>query len=363
MRVIYQLAGVAVIVVIGVAGWTWLNQQQANSAKHAFREGGGAVPVEVVSAQTGVVQDTVSAVGNTLARESVDIVAEVAGRITAIRFEEGQRVSAGDVLFELDQSREQAELREAIAQRDDARAKHRRAQALREDDSVSQAQVDELAALREGAEARVAGVRSRLGDRQIRAPFDGTTGLREVSLGAYVAPGTRLTTLDDLAVVRVDFSVPERFLAALGSGLRVEARNVAFRDRTFEGEVSRVGTRVDPVTRAVRVQSEFDNSHNRLRPGMFMTVQLVFGQRDDAVLVPEEALVSQGQSTYAFVITEDRAQRVELTTGQRRNGRVEILDGIEAGQMVVVAGLQRLRDGATVRVLDDTSNAMAGRQG
>ncbi|MEX0730140.1 MAG: efflux RND transporter periplasmic adaptor subunit [Aquisalimonadaceae bacterium] len=362
MRVIYQLAGVAAIAVVGVTGWTWLNLQQTGGDSAGAARGGGAVPVEVVAARAGVVQETVSAVGTTLARESVDIVAEVAGRIAAIRFEEGQRVSSGDVLFELDQSREDAELREAIAQRDDARAKYQRARALREDDNVSQAQVEELAALLEANEARVAVARSRVVDRQIRAPFDGVTGLRDVSLGAYVAPGTRLTTLDDLAVVRVDFAVPERFLASLQPGLPVEARNVAYREQSFGGEVIRVGTRVDPVTRAVRVQSEFDNDHGELRPGMFMTVRLILGQRDNAVLVPEEALVTQGEFSFAFVVSEDRARRVELVVGQRRGGEVEILEGIDSGQKVVVAGLQRLRDGATVRVLDSSdSSAMAVR--
>lgn len=361
MRMLYQLAIVAVIALAGVSGWVWLDGRTAGGDARPDA-GGEATPVEVVSARTGVVRDTVTAVGTTLARESVDIVAEVAGRVAAIRFEEGQLVDAGDVLFELDRSREEAELREAIAQRDDARAKYERARALRRDDNVSQAQVDELAALLEGAEARVSIARGRVNDRLIRAPFAGITGLREVSLGAYVAPGTRLTTLDDLSVVRIDFAVPERFLASLRPGLTVEARNVAFLERTFDGEVGRIGTRIDPVTRAVRVQSEFDNSEGLLRPGMFMTVNLVIGQRDNAVLVPEEALMTQGQSTYAFVIADERARRVDVTIGQRRAGLVEVLDGVSKGEQVVIAGLQRVRDGGMVRLVNEgDTSAMAAR--
>jgi len=355
MRVMYQLIGVALVGVLGVFGWLWFSQQDVE-AGGGRPGGGGQIAVEVAAVESGVVRDEVEAVGTTLARESVDMVAEVAGRISGIGFEEGQRVKRGDVLFELDQAREESELREAIAQRTDADNKYKRARALGADNSVSQAQVDELAAGLEGAEARVAVARSRLGDRKIVAPFDGITGLRDVSLGAYVAPGTRLTTLDDLDVVRVDFSVPERFLASLAPGLTVEARNVAYAGETFKGELTRVGSRVDPVTRAVRVQSEFDNSDGRLRPGMFMTVRLVTGQRDDAVIVPEQALVLQGSTTHAFVIEDGKARRVELVVGQRRRGEVEILEGLEAGDKVVVAGLQRIRGGARVVVLNDADD-------
>lgn len=352
MRVILQLVAVVAIAVGAYFGWVWLSQQEPEGNGMAGGGAGGAaaVPVDVVSARIGTVRHIVEAVGTTLARESVDITAEVAGRITRIGFEEGELVSEGDVLFELDSAREESELREAVAQLEDARVKHRRAVALREDGSVSQAQVDELAALLEGAEARVAVARTRLRERRLLAPFDGRTGLREVSLGAFVDPGTRLTTLDDLAVVRVDFSVPERFLGQLLPGQTVDARNVGFADQIFQGAVRRIGTRIDPVTRTVRVQSEFDNDDGRLRPGMFMNVRLVLGEQDDAVLVPEEALLTEGRVTYAYLVRDDRAVRTEVTLGQRRRGEVQIVDGISGGDLVVVAGLQRLRDGVEVSI-------------
>lgn len=364
MRLIIQLVGLALLAVLGVLGWIWFGQQGPVDNGNGEAQGTQApVRVEVAAARTGTVRDIVQAVGTTRGLESVDIVAEVSGRITEIGFREGQQVSEGHVLFRLDRVREESELREAIAQRDDLRQKLERARKLLEDEAVSRAEVDELASELEGAEARVAVVRSRLIDREIRAPFDGTTGLREVSLGAFVEPGTLLTTLDDLSVVRVDFSVPERFLGALSEGLKVSARNVAFDENSFEGEVSRIGTRVDPITRSVRVQSEFDNSDGRLRPGMFMTVQLVMGERPDAVLVPEEALQIQGAESYAFVVEDDTVRRTSVTLGQRRRGEVEILEGISAGDELVVAGVQRVRDGARVQILagDDTDNETAAR--
>ncbi|MCC5857777.1 MAG: efflux RND transporter periplasmic adaptor subunit [Ectothiorhodospiraceae bacterium] len=352
MRWLIQLGGLAVLVAVVAAAWFLLDVDDADQQAAGQAGSSPAVPVELHEARFGTVEYTVEAVGSTLARESVDVVAEVAGRITRIGFEEGQRVAREDVLFELDRSREEAELREAIAQRDDAQTKLRRARALRQDGDVPQSQVDELVTTLDSAEARVAVARIRLEERTIRAPFDGVTGLREISAGAYVTPGTRLTTLDDLEVVRLDFAVPERFLAGLQPGLRVRAHNVAFGDQGFDGLVTRVGSRVDPVSRSVRVQAEIPNQDGRLRSGMFMTARLVLGERDDAVLIPEEALLSEGARVYAYLVTDDRARRVEVTTGQRRQGMVEILEGVSQGDLVVTAGLQRLRDGAVVNVVN-----------
>ncbi|MCK8515096.1 efflux RND transporter periplasmic adaptor subunit [Methylonatrum kenyense] len=352
-RLLLQLVAVIAIAVGAYFAWQWFDTSGAanGAAEEPQQRGGGQpAPVDVVQAWRGTIQESVQAVGTTVARESVDVVAEVAGRITRIGFEEGEQVAEGDVLFELDPVREESELREAQANLRDVEQRLRRARALREDGSVPQAQVDELDASRQAAEARVAVARSRLRDRRLLAPFDGRTGLREVSLGAFVDPGTVLTTLDDLSVVRVDFSVPERFLGALRLGQGVSARNVGFQDREFSGEVARIGTRIDPVTRTIRVQSEFDNEDGDLRPGMFMNVHLVLREQTDAVIVPEQALLTEGRALYAYVVNDDKVKQVDVVIGQRRRGEVQIVDGIKAGDTVVVAGQQRLRDGAEVQV-------------
>ena len=355
MRIVYQLLGAAVLVAGGIGVWWVLDQAGEGNASAAAGHGGGGgpVPVEVVTARTDTVERTVVAVGTTLARESVDVVAEVPGRIRSINFEEGQRVEEGDVLFELDRRREEAEVRELQAQVDDARVRYRRSRALFEDNSVSEAQVDEDRAALQTAEARLSAAETRLDERFIRAPFDGVTGLREISTGAYVTAGTPLTTLDDIASMRLEFSVPERFLGLLVPGLGVSAASVGFEDREFEGEVVRLGTRIDPVSRSVRVQSELDNEAGLLRPGMFMTVRLVLDSRDDAVMLPEEALLPEGERVFVFRINGETAERLEVRTGARRDGMVEITEGLAAGDLVVVAGLQRLRDGATVRITRD----------
>ncbi|MCP1677029.1 membrane fusion protein (multidrug efflux system) [Natronocella acetinitrilica] len=353
MRLVYQLLGVAMVAGIGVGAWFAIDhagQGDASAAGPRGGGGGGAVPVEVVAARTSTVERTVTAVGTTLARESIDVVAEVPGRIRSINFEEGQRVSSGDILFELDRRREEADLRELQAQVRDAERRLRRSRALFEDNSVPEAQVDEDGAALETLQARLSAAETRLDERYIRAPFDGVTGLREVSTGAFVSAGTPLTTLDDIGRLRLEFSVPERFLGLLRSGLAVSAESVGFEGRDFSGEVRRVGARVDPVSRSVRVQSELQNDDRLLRPGMFMTVRMVLDRNDDAVLVPEEALLPEGERVFLFRINDEKAERVQVRTGVRRDGLVEITDGISAGDLVVIAGLQRLRDGVTVRI-------------
>jgi membrane fusion protein (multidrug efflux system) len=187
---------------------------------------------------------------------------------------------------------------------------------------------------------------------RVIAPFTGRVGLRQVSVGALVQPGTVVTTLDDISRVRVEFSVPEVFVAQVRTGSTVSARSSAFGERRFQGRVAVVDTRIDTATRTIRVISEFDNPDEALKPGLFMTVELELARRDDALLIAEEALDPIGDRNFVYVIRNDRARRVEVKLGQRLPGEVEITSGLAAGDQVVVRGIQRLRNDAPVRVTE-----------
>jgi membrane fusion protein (multidrug efflux system) len=176
--------------------------------------------------------------------------------------------------------------------------------------------------------------------------------LRQVSVGALLQPGTVVTTLDDISRVRVEFSVPELFVARVREGSLVVARSAAFGDRRFAGRVAVVDTRIDTATRTVRVISEFDNAEEALKPGLFMTVEIELERRDNALLVAEEALDPLGDRNFVYVIRENRARRVEVRLGQRLPGEVEVLSGLRDGEQVVVRGIQRLRNDAPVRVVE-----------
>jgi membrane fusion protein (multidrug efflux system) len=248
-----------------------------------------------------------------------------------------------------------AEIRRATALRNETGTRLDRAQALRRSGSGTEAQVEDLTAQVRtlessiaSAEARRRAAEARLEDLIIRAPFAGRVGTRSVSLGAYLPPGTRITSLDDLSKVRLDFSVPENLLGRVKAGQTVKATSPAFRDRVFEGLVSMVDTRVDPVTRTVRLTAEFPNGDEALKPGMFLSVGLEVTTKDDAVVVPEESVVSEGLRHLVYPVKDKVVERRVVRIGHRQGGKIEILEGLKPGETIVVMGLQRVRPGITV---------------
>lgn len=355
MRIGFQLIILALLLMLGGAGWYALILS-ADGGEGDQRPS-MAAPVQIVQVARDEVRRTVESVGSTRALESVTVTPEVAGRITAIHLEEGDRVAEGEVLVSLDDASYQARLAEAVATYDDARAQYARAERLLATNHISQAELDQREAAMKVAEAQVRVARTELRDRQIRAPFGGATGLREVSVGAYVNTDTVITTLDHVDRLRLAFSVPERFIASLQVGMPILAHSDGF-DEAFEGEVRRLDSRVDPVTRTLRLQADLDNEDGRLRPGMLMNVDLVLEREPDALLVPEEALQLEGRDKFVFVVQfgegdePDLVRRQVVDTGIRRGGRVQITDGLKGGEYVARSGLQRLRDGAEVRVLN-----------
>lgn len=364
MRIPYQLAVTVALLVLAAGGGYFLLPQ--SGADDAARRGAASIPlpVDVYHARPGIAEDAVELVGTARASEAVNIVPRTSGRVAEIGFQEGERIEAGTILVRLDSAAEQAELRQAQAQLNDARTQYERARSLSDGRNISQAEVDARLAAVEIAEARVEVARARWQDQQIRAPFNGIVGIREVSLGAFVDPSTSLTTLDDISTIRVNFMVPERYLARVGRGQRVDVTSSAFPERRFNGEVRQIDSRVDPVTRSVRVQAAIPNTDGRLRPGMFLNVRLVLDQREHAVLIPEEALIVEGSRRYVYVIEDSSAKRRNVVTGSRHAGYLEIVDGVAAGDVVVAIGAHRL-SGETAAVeirhrIDDQETAGSG---
>ncbi|MDX5364504.1 MAG: efflux RND transporter periplasmic adaptor subunit [Pseudazoarcus pumilus] len=308
--------------------------------------------------------DNIEALGTLRANESADLTATTTNTIADIRFEDGQRVSAGDVLVVMNTREQQAERAEAVAALEEARRQFERVQDLARRGTASAALLDQRRRELETARARLDAVDARLRDRRIVAPFDGVVGLRNVSVGSLLTPGMVVTTLHDDSVMKLDFTVPELFLSEVMPGLQVEARSRAYPDERFRGEVVSVSNEVDPVTRAFRVRALLPNAERRLRPGMLMTLSLA-GRERDALLVPEEALLTRGREHSVFVVTAQgeaqRAQQRAVRIGIRVPGAVEVVDGLQAGEQVVTHGAFRLEDGAAVRVraVDDGSRPLA----
>ena len=313
------------------------------------RPGGGA-PVQVT---TGIVAmqdwiDTIEALGTARANESLVITAKVTETVERVAFEDGDHVTAGQVLVDLSGRAEVAQLEEAVAELREAQQQLDRQTGLVEAGTIPRSQLDTQVAARDTARARMQAIRARLADRVITAPFDGVLGFRQVSPGTLVTPGTAIVTLDDVRTIKLDFSVPETFMAQLQPGNAVQARSAAWPDRVFEGTVQSVDSRVDPVTRAVVVRAAVPNPDAALRPGMLLTVRLLQAPRRTLV-VPEIALIQIGGDAFVFRVKDDgTVEQVKVRAGARRRGEVELLDGVAEGDRIVVEGTVKLRSGARV---------------
>lgn len=317
---------------------------------------GAPVEVRTVVVRAEQVAQEIEALGTARAREAVDITAKVANTITAIRFREGQQVARGSILVELDGAEARADLESAEAALAESTSAFNRANDLAVRKIVSAAQLEQLDATRKSNQARVSAARARLADTVIRAPFAGRTGLRRVSVGSLISPGTVITTLDDTSTIRLDFTVPEAFLGIMQEGLAIAANTVAYPGRSFTGRVSSVDSRVDPASRAVTVRADIPNAEGLLKPGMFMTVTLRRAA-EAQVIVPEQALVPELGKVFVFVVAADRVQRREITLGARRPGDVQVVSGLAAGERVIVEGTQKVRDGDSVRETAATAAA------
>jgi membrane fusion protein (multidrug efflux system) len=280
----------------------------------------------------------------------VTLTANLTDTVRRINFQDGDYVEAGAVLVELTSEEEQAQLEEARASLEEARRQLTRLEDLGRRGIAAASDVDEARAGAEGAQARLNTVLARLRDRVIRAPFSGLLGFREVSTGTLVTPGTAIATLDDVAQIKLDFTVPETALGLLASGGTIYARSAAWGDREFAGIIRTVGSRVDPVTRAATVRAIVPNADRLLRPGMLLTVRIL-GQEREALVVSEKAIVQTGADSFVFTVDgESKARRTPVSLGLRQFGTVEVVAGLREGDVVITEGIIKIRDGGQVRV-------------
>lgn len=308
--------------------------------------------------------DPLEALGTLRADESVTLSATVTDTVAEVNFRDGQMVEAGQLLVRLEDSEERAQLRAAQALRDERRSAVDRLSQLQSRNMAARADVEDSQAQLRQAEAEIQALEARLGNYQLRAPFEGRVGFRNISVGSLVTPGTPLVTLDKLDLMKLDFSIPESFLAILVPGLPLTAHSAAFPDDVFRGEVSSIGSRVDPVSRSVGVRAEMDNPELRLRPGMLMEVVLLRSPRQ-AVVVPESVLIPSGDRQYVLVVDEEddnRLERRQVQIGERRTGQTEILEGLADGELVVSHGLQRAHEGDQVHILGIADDDVTIRQ-
>lgn len=370
----------SVVAVVGIAaasGAAWWYQNKASrptapsptaaASADAPQPGASAAPggaargtpsVEVAKVDVVRLTDDVQAVGNLRSRQSVVLRPEVSGRITQLNFRDGDRVKKGQLLVQFDDQLPLAQVQQAQAELSIAQANHKRNQELVAQNFISQRSVDESAANLQVAQAKLSLAQATAARLKIVAPFDGMAGIRSVNVGDYLKDGADIVNLEDLEAIYVDFRLPERFQTKVRRGQRAMVDIDAVPGRKFTAVVQAIDPLLDANGRSVSVRGCIDNRQLALRPGMFARINTVFGERENAKVIPEEAIVPQGGRQFVLKVVEGEkgtlvTQRAEVKVGIRRPGRVEIVEGLQEGDTVVTAGQQRVqRDGTVVKVVD-----------
>ena len=343
----HPLLIIAVAIVLGISVWS---VQTFLSNQNQTQERRGGETFVVIAAEISLEEfvDQIESIGTALANESVAITAKVTETVTKVNFEDGIYVNAGDILVELTNAEETAMLNETKANVAEATRQFERVENLIKQKLASETQLDVERARMQTAEARLDGILARLDDRLIRAPFSGKLGFRNVSPGTLLSPNVPLTTLDDISSIKLDFSIPESYLAAIKPGQEVIALSIAYPDLSFIGAVTTIDSRIDPNTRTIKVRAKLNNDALLLRPGMLLTVRLI-QKRQQFVAVPESAVVPIQNKQFAYLVEAGKAVRREFQAGRRIPGFVEVLSGLEIGERVITEGAIKIRPGSSVR--------------
>ncbi len=353
------------------------SQAPASAPAPAAGASGAAAParpagVEVAKVEVMKLTDDAQTIGSLRSRQGVMIRPEISGRIRDLNFKDGDRVKKGQLLVQLDDQLQQAQLKQAQAELGIAKANHTRNQELLAQNFISKRTVDESAANMEVSEAKLSLAAATAARLKILAPFDGITGIRTANPGDYLKDGADIVNLEDIEAIFVDFKLPERFQAKVRKGQKANIELDALPGRKFSALVQAIDPLLDANGRSVSVRGCIDNRAMQLRPGMFARVTQVFGERDKALVVPEEAIVPQGPRTTVIkvidgTVKDDKgqfvkiSQRVDVKIGIRRPGRVEILEGVKEGEVVVIAGQQRIqKDGSVLRVQEGRPQGAGG---
>ncbi|MEX2647439.1 MAG: efflux RND transporter periplasmic adaptor subunit [Alphaproteobacteria bacterium] len=343
-----------VLVLVGLAGGgTWyITNDPSGGVPAGPPPGSFAAPVEAGAVRLGTVVIDVAAVGSLRSNESVWIAPEIAGRVEDIPAQEGADVEAGAPVVALDARIYRAELAQAEASLALSEQNHRRAEELVANGAGTQRALDEARASLAHDRAAVDLAKARLEKTRIAAPFAGVLGMRRVSAGAYVSPGDPIINLEQIDPLKIDFRVPESALSAVAPGGSIEITVDALPGRSFGGTIYAVDPLVDEAGRSVVVRARVPNPDRALRPGLFARVAVIVERRDDAVLVPERAIVPFGEDSYVFRVVDGAAKLTKVVLGQRQDGEVEIREGLGAGDVVITDGLLKIGDGAPVAVVE-----------
>ena len=346
------VVGLFLIAAIAAGGYYWYQHvngtatETGTAAPMDF-----AIPVETVAVKQEALVRSIVAVGSLLANEQVMLQPEFAGKVVTIHFKEGQKVNKGDLLVTLDDSIYKAELNQADARLKLSQANTKRINSLRKKGLSNEQEEDQaVSELGVNRASRVL-ARTRLEKMAIHAPFDGTIGLRGISEGDYLTSGQDIVSLINSNPIKLEFRIPEVYLSEVAIGQKVDVRVDAFRGDSFSGEVYAIAPEVDVGGRSFMVRAQIANNDDLLVPGLFAQVELELERKENALLIPEAALMPAGDKQYVYRIDDGKAVRTEVALGMRQGDMVEIISGLGAGAQVVTAGQMKIMDGSKVQPL------------
>ena len=370
-RMLFMLGAVVVVVAILAA----LKFNSIYQQIQQFQAPKPAINVETEFARRMDWQSRLPAIGTLKASQGIDLSVEIAGTITDVQFQSGEKVSKGQAIVLLDSEMEQASLASAEADLNLSRLEFQRARSLLDRQAISRSEYDRLNAESQKAAASVAQLRASLSKKRILAPFSGTIGIRQVDVGDYIAAGTPIATLQDLTTLYVDFFLAEQHVPLLKLGQRVQLQVAAYPGERFEGVISALNPKVETTTRNVQVRAELGNPDGRLLPGMFADLQVLLPTETAQVVVPETAITYTLYGNSVLLVTEGTppegvssdepylvVERRFVTTGERRDGLTVVLDGLEGGEQVITAGQLKLDSGAHVAIAESRTLKLEGSQ-
>lgn len=360
-RAVITVIALLLIGALGAASYWYFILQADQGARNNWGPQ-GPVPVETLVAPTETVPLEINALGTLEADQSIRVTTEISGIVTRIAFSDGQKLGKGAVVIELNDDNERADLARAKATLALTEANYRRSEALLKRGTGAEVTRDQALNAYRVAQANVEVAEAALAKTRVRAPFSGTIGLREVSVGEYIRPGDTIATLADLDNLRIDFQLPDIYLAEIKEGQQASIALDSFPDRTFTGSITAIDPLIDEAGRSLRVRAALPNPDGILRPGLFGAMTIVVGERANSVVVPEAAVVPnpKGGTAIYVVDADNKAHMQSVTLGERFPGRVEIRSGIEPGETIVVTGQLRLQEGDEVRSVGSFSSGEDG---
>ena len=334
-----------ITLLLGLCIYLYLPSSQGEQSN--FSSATTQVTAHTVTSEENAV--LIEAIGSARANQAIYIRSAQNDYVTDIFFNDGDLVSKGQKLVQLQSQEEELAVKELSINLREERRQLDRLTELSRSQSTAKSLLEEQLSRVDATEAQLESAKTKLAEMTIKAPFSGLLGKREISIGTYVSNTTNITTLDDISIIKVDFKVPEKYLAQLQLGMKVMTQNDAYPEKTFNGKVTHISSRIDSVTRSVEVTASFINEKGLLRPGMLLNTALELSS-NQALMVPEKAVIPQQDKHYVFQIEDGVANKVEVHVTGRHNGWVAIDKGLENGQQVVTEGIIKIRTGSKVSI-------------